>query len=43
VTGDRVVADDQVAVRSRSGGDLGARRVDEFIAAARDESARRGV
>jgi threonyl-tRNA synthetase len=43
VTGDREVADDQVAVRSRSGGDLGARRVDEFIAAARDESARRGV
>ncbi len=37
VIGDREAADDTVAVRSRSAGDLGARPVHEFAAAARDE------
>jgi threonyl-tRNA synthetase len=41
VVGDREVAEGLVAVRSRSAGDLGPRPVDEFIAAARDEIARR--
>ena len=41
VTGDREVADGMVSVRSRTAGDLGARRVEEFIAAARDEIARK--
>ena len=37
VTGDREVADGAVSVRSRSGGDLGARPVPEFVAAAIEE------
>jgi threonyl-tRNA synthetase len=37
VTGDREAADGAVSVRSRSGGDLGARPVHEFVAAAREE------
>ena len=32
VVGDREVADGTLSVRSRSGGDLGARSVDQFIA-----------
>ena len=34
VTGDREAAESTVSVRSRAGGDLGARRVDEFVEAA---------
>ena len=41
VTGDREAADGAVAVRHRTDGDQGARPVDEFIADARDEVARR--
>src|SRR5262249_29166928 len=41
VVGDREAAEGTVAVRSRSGGDLGARSVADFIEAARDEIARR--
>jgi threonyl-tRNA synthetase len=37
VVGDREVADGTVSVRSRSGGDLGGRPVDAFIAAALEE------
>jgi threonyl-tRNA synthetase len=37
VIGDREVADGQVAVRSRSGGDLGARPVAQFVAEALEE------
>jgi threonyl-tRNA synthetase len=37
VTGDREAAEGTVAVRTRAGGDQGARPVDEFIAAALDE------
>jgi threonyl-tRNA synthetase len=37
VTGDREAAEATVAVRSRSGGDLGASRLEEFIEAARLE------
>jgi len=37
VTGHRGAADGAVSVRSRSGGDLGARPVHEFVAAAREE------
>ncbi len=43
VIGDREVAENTVAVRSRSGGDLGARDVDAFVASARDEIVRRGA
>ncbi len=43
VIGDREVADGTVAVRSRTGGDLGSRAVDAFVDAARDEIARKGV
>jgi len=39
VVGDREAAEGTVAVRSRSGGDLGARRLDEFLEAARQEVA----
>ena len=39
VVGDREAAEGTVAVRSRSGGDLGARRLDAFIEAARQEVA----
>jgi threonyl-tRNA synthetase len=43
VIGDREAAESTVAVRSRSGGDLGARSVDAFVADARDEIARRSI
>jgi threonyl-tRNA synthetase len=43
VTGDREAAEGTVAVRSRSAGDLGPRTIDEFIAAARDEVARKAL
>lgn len=43
VTGDREVAESTVSVRSRSGGDLGARGVDEFVADALQEIASKGV
>jgi len=39
VTGDREAAEGTVSVRSRSGGDLGARSIDAFVAAAKDEIA----
>jgi threonyl-tRNA synthetase len=42
VIGDKEVADGTVAVRSRSGGDLGARPVDEFIRHAQQEVAAKG-
>jgi threonyl-tRNA synthetase len=38
VTGDREAAEGTVAVRTRAGGDQGARPIDEFIAAALDEA-----
>jgi len=41
VVGDREAADGTAAVRSRTGGDLGARRVEQFIADAQDEIRRR--
>jgi threonyl-tRNA synthetase len=37
VTGDREAAEGTVSVRSRSAGDLGARSIDAFVAAAKDE------
>jgi threonyl-tRNA synthetase len=43
VLGDREVAEDQVAVRSRTAGDQGARSVAEFVRAAQDEVARKGA
>ena len=43
VAGDREAADGTVAVRSRSGGDLGPRNVDEFLQAALDEIARKDL
>jgi threonyl-tRNA synthetase len=43
VVGDRESAEGTVAVRSRSGGDLGARPVEAFIALARDEIRRKGL
>ena len=42
VVGDREVEQGAVSVRSRSGGDLGARAVDAFVADAQAEIARRG-
>jgi threonyl-tRNA synthetase len=42
VVGDREVEQGTVSVRSRAGGDQGARSVDAFIAAAQDEIARKG-
>jgi threonyl-tRNA synthetase len=39
VTGDREAAEGTVSVRSRSAGDLGARSIDAFVAAASDEIA----
>jgi threonyl-tRNA synthetase len=39
VTGDREAADGTISVRSRSAGDLGARSIDVFVAAAKDEIA----
>jgi len=41
VVGDREAAEGAVSVRSRTGGDLGARPIDEFVRAAREEVARR--
>jgi threonyl-tRNA synthetase len=43
VTGDREAADATVSVRSRSGGDLGARAVDAFITDALDEIGRKDL
>ncbi len=43
VTGDREAAEGGVAVRSRTGGDLGARPVAEFLTAALEEIARKEV
>ena len=43
VIGDREAADGTVSVRSRSGGDLGARSVDAFIADAKGEVAAKGA
>jgi threonyl-tRNA synthetase len=37
VVGDKEAAEGTVAVRSRTGGDLGARRIEEFLASAREE------
>jgi threonyl-tRNA synthetase len=42
VVGDREVAEGTVSVRSRSGGDRGSRRVDEFVAQAVAEIAAKG-
>jgi threonyl-tRNA synthetase len=42
VAGDREAAEGTVSVRSRAGGDQGARPVEEFVRAAREEIARRG-
>ena len=42
VVGDREAAEGTVSVRSRSGGDLGARGVDDFVRDARAEVARKG-
>jgi threonyl-tRNA synthetase len=42
VVGDREATEGTVALRSRAGGDLGARSVDTFIAEAREETDRRG-
>jgi threonyl-tRNA synthetase len=41
VVGDREVAEDTVSVRSRAAGDQGARQVEEFLATALDEVARK--
>ena len=41
VTGDREAAEGTVSVRSRSAGDLGARSIDAFVAAAKDEIGRK--
>jgi threonyl-tRNA synthetase len=41
IIGDREVAEGAVSVRSRSGGDLGARPLAEFLSAAADEAARK--
>jgi threonyl-tRNA synthetase len=43
VTGDREAAEGTVSVRSRSGGDLGARPVSGFIADALDEIERKAA
>jgi threonyl-tRNA synthetase len=43
VIGDRETAEGSVAVRSRTGGDLGARSVADFLAGALDEIARKAV
>jgi threonyl-tRNA synthetase len=42
VVGDREAAEDAVAVRSRSGGDLGSQPIDAFVASAREEVKRKG-
>jgi threonyl-tRNA synthetase len=43
VTGDREAAEGTVSVRSRSAGDLGARPIDAFVAAAKDEIATKEI
>jgi threonyl-tRNA synthetase len=43
VVGDREVSEDQVAVRSRTAGDLGARSVADFLRTALEEVARKGA
>ena len=43
VVGDREAAEGAVAVRSRSGGDLGSQPLDAFIASAREEVERRAL
>ncbi|HVP87376.1 MAG TPA: threonine--tRNA ligase, partial [Casimicrobiaceae bacterium] len=42
VAGDREAAEGTISVRSRTGGDLGARRIDEFVRDARAEIASKG-
>jgi threonyl-tRNA synthetase len=42
VVGDREVEQGAVAVRSRAAGDQGSRPVEEFVASAREEVARKG-
>ena len=42
VAGDREIAEGTVSVRSRSGGDLGARAVDEFLRQAQAEVTAKG-
>ena len=42
VAGDREAAEGTISVRSRTGGDLGARRLDEFVRDARAEIASKG-
>ena len=42
VVGDREAAEGAVAVRSRSGGDLGSQPIDAFVASAREEVERKG-
>ena len=43
VVGDKEAADGTIAVRSRSGGDLGARALDAFVVMAREEIAAKGA
>ena len=43
VIGDRESAEGTVSVRTRAGGDQGASPIDEFIASAREEIARKGI
>ena len=43
VTGDREAAEGTVSVRSRSAGDLGARSIDAFVAAAKEEIATKNL
>jgi threonyl-tRNA synthetase len=43
VVGDREAAEGAVAVRSRSGGDLGSQPLDAFVASAREEVKRKGL
>jgi threonyl-tRNA synthetase len=43
VMGDREVTEGMIALRSRTGGDLGSRSVEAFLEAARAEIARKGV
>jgi len=43
VIGDKEVADEAVAVRHRSGGDLGSRPVADFVSAALEEVDRREI
>ena len=42
VVGDREAAEGTVAVRSRSGGDLGSQTLDAFVASAREEVDKKG-